>query len=341
MSHQPKIIQNFTFNEYTSEMHPDLCSSNRCGNRVYSTSHIQIVSSHPDTGQIMVKEQSPPKQEPFASFGTDFDQRNPSTVSSHLNLKARSNLEPIPKISFNTKRIVSDYEGSSETMFKPGITRDQLNPHDVLCGRGSGSNDYRGNIAYRKLICAKKDAYRQAKRRDKSILASEIVEKVHSMGGRFLERSGEGDSFSSVGSRSSYSSEITVEKDMWYEVGKTRAEVKTKQALRQHYVGEEILGAKKTEQQENLTGSSDYLQDDSFLFNIFPESSSSDSTFDFKALDIEPNVVISSDVQNTHRNVPTIGKKIYYTSEGSGRANQTKDGSVKGFSAQNKKTRYT
>jgi len=223
-------------------------------------------------------------------------------------------LKPMPTIASIPKRVVSDYETSSDTILKPRITKDQLNPRDVLCGRGSGSNDYEGNISYRTLICAKKDEYRKVKRRDKSRIASDIVNQVHKAGGRFLERSGDGGSFSSVGS---YSSINSFERDVWYEVETKRAEVKTKQALRQHYVGEEFFPTKKNQDQkipsildcQPTKDSSSYLHDERFLNDLFGDALNPNSIFDISNLDFDPNIVIvTNEVNKTHHNVP-IGEQ--------------------------------
>jgi len=62
-------------------------------------------------------------------------------------------------------------------------------PNDVLMGRGAPSTDYLGNLHFRELVKERRDDYVNAKRRkDKQIVAGEIIATVQRRGGRFLER---------------------------------------------------------------------------------------------------------------------------------------------------------
>lgn len=64
-----------------------------------------------------------------------------------------------------------------------------LNPHDVLLGRGSGYNDYEGNILFRNVVAERKREYMStAKREDKKRIAHEVFGQINSTGGRFLKR---------------------------------------------------------------------------------------------------------------------------------------------------------
>jgi len=65
----------------------------------------------------------------------------------------------------------------------------ELGDHDVLCGRGSGPNDRRGNIEFRNLIMLRKVDYLSAPTRDaKGKIAKSIVETVRMRGGRFVRK---------------------------------------------------------------------------------------------------------------------------------------------------------
>lgn len=65
----------------------------------------------------------------------------------------------------------------------------ELGDHDVLCGRGSGPNDRRGNIEFRNLIMVRKVDYLSAPSRDaKGKIAKSIVETVRMRGGRFVRK---------------------------------------------------------------------------------------------------------------------------------------------------------
>jgi hypothetical protein len=62
-----------------------------------------------------------------------------------------------------------------------------VNPCDVLLGRGAATDNYKGNIQFRKLIHERRDAYRATdERQRKNELALEVVAAIHSTGGRFL-----------------------------------------------------------------------------------------------------------------------------------------------------------
>jgi hypothetical protein len=64
----------------------------------------------------------------------------------------------------------------------------ELNPNDVLLGRGALCDRFPGNIQFRTLIRNRKDEYCSAHTSNKKVIAQEIVESVHSTGGRFLCR---------------------------------------------------------------------------------------------------------------------------------------------------------
>ncbi|CAB9501488.1 expressed unknown protein [Seminavis robusta] len=88
-------------------------------------------------------------------------------------------------------------------------------PHDVLCGRGGGSNNWIGNSHWRMLVAANKQLYVTLPKRQKMLLSRSIVHAVRSQNppGRFLQK----DSKS----------------DRWYDIGDQRAQEKTSQALRE------------------------------------------------------------------------------------------------------------
>lgn len=69
----------------------------------------------------------------------------------------------------------------------PGVT-----PYDVLCGRGKSANNFIGNRRFRDTVMKYRDDYSKSTRADKRVICKQIVNDVHSRGGRFLTRSGEG-----------------------------------------------------------------------------------------------------------------------------------------------------
>lgn len=92
------------------------------------------------------------------------------------------------------------------------------NSMDVLCGRGGHTNNHQGNHSYREMVKCRKDRYLRAKKRDKPLVASEIVELVRKRGGRFLQRCN-GTDLAGEG--------------LWVDIGDERAKEKACQALRE------------------------------------------------------------------------------------------------------------
>jgi hypothetical protein len=88
-----------------------------------------------------------------------------------------------------------------------------INSYDVLCGRGGGTNSQVGNRRFRKLVQDFQPTYLLARRKEKPLLARTIVLIIRKRGGRFLKKDEE-------------SGEL-------FEVGDSKAEAKTSQALRE------------------------------------------------------------------------------------------------------------
>jgi hypothetical protein len=85
--------------------------------------------------------------------------------------------------------------------------------NDVLCGRGGETNHHSGNIQYRQLVKVSQPSYIDSKRRDKPKIAEKIVRTVRKLGGRFLKKN--------------------PETNTWRDVGNGKAREKTSQALRE------------------------------------------------------------------------------------------------------------
>lgn len=88
-----------------------------------------------------------------------------------------------------------------------------INSHDVLCGRGGGTNSQIGNRRFRQLVQDFQPTYLLARRKEKPLLARTIVLIIRNRGGRFLKKDEE-------------TGEL-------FEVGDLKAEAKTSQALRE------------------------------------------------------------------------------------------------------------
>ena len=101
----------------------------------------------------------------------------------------------------------------------------QLNPNDVLFGRGSGPNDHEGNIRFRILVGENKTAYMATNHRQtKAKIAREIVGSVLEKNGRFLKKV-----------ELAEAEELGIPKgiDAWISVDEETIMEKAKQALRQ------------------------------------------------------------------------------------------------------------
>jgi hypothetical protein len=86
--------------------------------------------------------------------------------------------------------------------------------HDVLCGRGGGTNNHVGNMRWRMLVAQNKQLYVSLQNIEKNILSKSIVHVIRNQNppGRFLRK----DSYTGL----------------WYDVGDQLAQGKTLQALR-------------------------------------------------------------------------------------------------------------
>ena len=91
----------------------------------------------------------------------------------------------------NTSESLSDAGGGARP---PHIESNSsitgLRPHDVLLGRGSGCNDYEGNVRFRSLVDEHKREYLSttSNREDKRRIAQKIFDQITMNGGRFLKK---------------------------------------------------------------------------------------------------------------------------------------------------------
>merc|ERR1712224_1101637 len=92
--------------------------------------------------------------------------------------------------------------------------------NDVLCGRGGLTNSHVGNKLFRKVCNEFLHDYLNARKKDKKIIASRIVEHIADKGGRFLKKE-------------KHTSPDGSSIDVWSEVPKAKALEKTLQALRE------------------------------------------------------------------------------------------------------------
>ena len=110
------------------------------------------------------------------------------------------------------------------------------NTNDVLCGRGGKINKYIGNRQFRAIVDTHKKRYKAATKKEKALIAREIIDEIGVMRppGRFLKKTSDSGSF-------------------WYEETKENALKKTSQALREGVHGKHILDRKETSKKKSST----------------------------------------------------------------------------------------
>ena len=111
----------------------------------------------------------------------------------------------------------------------PTLTRQEITKpgeHDVLLGRGGGTNNHTGNIKFRKVVNEHKMRYLACNKVDKPKVARDVVQLWRKMSppGRFLSRGD--DSKKGPGS-------VSDAANKWYEVGDKKAREKASQCLRE------------------------------------------------------------------------------------------------------------
>lgn len=109
--------------------------------------------------------------------------------------------------------------GPNKDIKKPGL-------HDVLLGRGGGTNNHTGNVTFRQLVNKHKMRYLACSKVDKPKVARDVVELWRKLEppGRFLQRKDE----TKKGPGS-----VKDENIVWVEVGEKKAREKASQCLRE------------------------------------------------------------------------------------------------------------
>jgi hypothetical protein len=124
-------------------------------------------------------------------------------------------------MSNNQKRGGGDSHGRHSSAY-PMRNIEVPGSHDVLLGRGRGTSNHTGNVAFRSFIKKHKAKYVAASRIDKPKVAGEVVAKWRALDppGRFLVQNGDGNT-NDDGNQ------------LWNDVGDRRARQKTSQSLRE------------------------------------------------------------------------------------------------------------
>ena len=94
------------------------------------------------------------------------------------------------------------------------ISNKEINPNDVLCGRGGLTNSHVGNQSFRCVVAEYQLEYLTARKSEKKGIAQKIVARIKENGGQFLQRSANNS-------------------DAWSISSDKRAVEKTSQALRE------------------------------------------------------------------------------------------------------------
>ena len=138
-------------------------------------------------------------------------------------------------IHYKYRSIMADtadkaHEVSASRRIKPFAS---LNSNDVLLGRGTGTNQYIGNLKFRALVEERKGEYSYSGRHGaKARIAKDVLDYIKSEGGRFLQVSEDQEIVDRI-----------VEDGTWYVVDDKIALEKCKQALRQEPTGAAGAGA--------------------------------------------------------------------------------------------------
>eukprot|EP00543_Licmophora_paradoxa_P006760 CAMPEP_0202446432 /NCGR_PEP_ID=MMETSP1360-20130828/4913_1 /ASSEMBLY_ACC=CAM_ASM_000848 /TAXON_ID=515479 /ORGANISM="Licmophora paradoxa, Strain CCMP2313" /LENGTH=604 /DNA_ID=CAMNT_0049062893 /DNA_START=113 /DNA_END=1927 /DNA_ORIENTATION=- len=137
--------------------------------------------------------------------------------------------DPVEMVAATTAAQTStkDNYDATDTTLAPDIgVSAQPGPHDVLCGRGGGTNNHAGNIAFRKLVQEHKLRYLAASKMEKPQVARDVVHIWRKLDppGRFLARK-TAEELKQEGSSPG--------KSVWYDVGDKRAREKASQCLRE------------------------------------------------------------------------------------------------------------
>lgn len=153
----------------------------------------------------------------------------------------------------------------------------ELNENDVLLGRGYGSNQYIGNIRFRDLTEAyKKEYISSGRHKPKKQIAQDVLDQIHSLGGRFLQQ------------EENQGVENIVKHGTWYVVDDKKALEKCKQALRQQREPPAVVKAvlKASENKSPPTAAH--------------QPTSTDSSVKSGGLSVGPSVVGKSRIQKTN-----------------------------------------
>eukprot|EP00529_Nitzschia_sp_RCC80_P025402 CAMPEP_0113452070 /NCGR_PEP_ID=MMETSP0014_2-20120614/6660_1 /TAXON_ID=2857 /ORGANISM="Nitzschia sp." /LENGTH=541 /DNA_ID=CAMNT_0000343437 /DNA_START=681 /DNA_END=2306 /DNA_ORIENTATION=+ /assembly_acc=CAM_ASM_000159 len=104
------------------------------------------------------------------------------SVSASVSAASDSNTDPTASTTAAASKPKSPKQDNDDDL----IT--SLLDDDVLCGRGAGAGQHKGNLVYNKLVTKHFDEYFRAPNGEKKTIVSMIIQDVQNRNGRFLER---------------------------------------------------------------------------------------------------------------------------------------------------------
>jgi hypothetical protein len=125
-----------------------------------------------------------------------------------------------------------------------------FNDHDVLSGRGGGTNVHPGNRNFRDLINLHRRAYLKARKNDKPSISRAIVRSIRDNNGGFLKKDDKS--------------------GLWFEIGDDAAREKTSQALRQRAPEMRKL-LFDTEREESRAVAEEHMRQQRMMMGMPPE----------------------------------------------------------------------
>lgn len=184
---------------------------NARGGRVAQHELSQQLSANSLRESASIISTDPFRNEEHAGYPNDIVRNHGNSASIVVGNSSESDDSSVENDGLSNK----DASGGSFPFVTPeGVTR-----HDVLCGRGKGANNFIGNRNFRDLVMHYREAYWTFPRRaEKRHICYEIIDIIHSRGGRFLVRN-DGDDPSNASE--------------WIPVPSDKILVKVSQALRE------------------------------------------------------------------------------------------------------------
>ncbi|EED91415.1 predicted protein [Thalassiosira pseudonana CCMP1335] len=162
---------------------------------------------------------------------SNFDRRLANNPRFYLYTESINKHQPIqspiePTQPSTTQHIILQHHYEMDPSY-PTTNITTPNHHDILCGRGGGTNAHPGNINFRRLVAEHKLRYLAASKSDKPGVAREVVQEWRSLDppGRFLAKMDDKDMGGGGGGGE--------KQTLWYDVGDKKAREKASQCLRE------------------------------------------------------------------------------------------------------------